>query len=220
MNWQERLRIASNDFGRAVWPQIQSSFPWAKEVVSAELEGLDGQAAGLLDRQGGIDWVLSDGRNVSTLTARVQYVPPSASITVGQQELVRWERAFEQTATGTNWVAPDYLAHGYVDRPGSGQFMLGAVTRTESVYTYMHDRPDCVRWKTNHETGRSFGVVDLQCFWDSGFEADFYLGDACDGFTRLDRPFVVRSLTHTCPNCGSYESDWDAGGSETRPDYG
>jgi hypothetical protein len=53
MSWQDRLRVASADFQRAAWPQIRKTFPWAKEVVCAELEGLNSTAAGLLDRQGG-----------------------------------------------------------------------------------------------------------------------------------------------------------------------
>ena len=185
--------------GEPCGPRYRRPSPSATEIVCAELEGLEAQAAGLLDQRGGIDWLLSDGQSVATLTARVQYVEPTASITVGSQELVRWERAFEASATGTNWVTPEYLAHAYIDEPGTGQFMLGAVTQTESVYHFMQEHPNCVDWKTNHDTGRKFGVIDLQCFWEEGFEADFYIGDACESFRgQTGRPFVVRSMTRIC----------------------
>jgi hypothetical protein len=151
------------------------------------------------------------------MSTRVQYVEPSATITVGGLELDRWRRAFEETGT---WVAPEFLAHVYVERPRTGEFMVGAVTRTESVFRYIEAEPQCVSWKTNRATGQVFGVIDLQCFWGCGFEADFYRNPSASIRITTTLPFHVRSLTHTCANCGGreYEVRWE--GANLPPAFG
>jgi hypothetical protein len=171
--WEQNLWIAGDDFQREVLPNMSMSLP-AGEVVSVELEGVASGtftgAAGLLDREAGIDYLIRTDAGIATVSARVSYwaQPAYVSFTIGHYEL---EKRRRELAT-EHAIGPFFTVQGTVSCPQNGTFVSGAVVETSDLIHFVDNFPDLVQERRNRTSDRPFKVVWASDLWNQGFRVE------------------------------------------------